>query len=254
MRGLPENSLARVSVGGMRILLLGGIGEAIWLVRRLAPLHAVTYSVAGRGRIPALPCPVRVGGFGGVAGLAGFLEEGGIELLIDATHPYAAQMSRHAAMAATEAGVSRWAYRRPPWQPQSGDDWRLVTDWPAIQAAIDGFRRPFFTLGLEPLQHAEAIPPHQHWLVRCLAAATPSANLTVLSVLGPFAVEQELELLRAHAIDVLVAKNSGGHAVAAKLAAARELRIPVVMLERPPLPPAEREFGDIGMLAADLGC
>ena len=93
----------------MRILMLGGIGEAVRLARRLAPVHTVTYSVAGKGRTPQLPCPTRVGGFGGAAGLAAFLGENGIELLIDATHPYAAHISRNAEGAARAAGVPLWA-------------------------------------------------------------------------------------------------------------------------------------------------
>ena len=108
-------------------------------------------------------------------------------------------------------------------------------------------------MGLEPLRHAAEIPPEQHWLVRCLAAkplATP--RLTLLCAAGPFALEQELVLLRESRVDVLVAKNSGGGAVAAKLAAARQLHVPVVMLERPTLPKAEREFAEIERLAVAI--
>jgi len=237
----------------MRILILGGIGEAVRLTQRLAPVHTVTYSVAGKGRAPDLPCPTRMGGFGGAAGLAAFLSENGIELLIDATHPYAAQISRNAAQAAQATSIPLWACRRPAWRPQPGDDWRGVADWAGIVAALQEFRRPFFTMGLEPLRHAAEIPPEQHWLVRCLAAkplATP--RLTLLCAAGPFALEQELVLLRESRVDVLVAKNSGGDAVAAKLAAARQLHVPVVMLERPTLPKAEREFAEIERLAVAI--
>lgn len=237
----------------MRILILGGIGEAVRLARRLAPVHTVTYSVVGKGRMPELPCPTRVGGFGGAKGLAAFLSENGIELLIDATHPYAAQISRNAAQAAQAASIPLWACRRPAWRPQPGDDWRGVADWAGIVAALRKFRRPFFTIGLEPLRHAAEIPLEQHWLVRCLAAeplATP--RLTLRCAAGPFALEQELALLREGRVDVLVAKNSGGAAVEAKLAAARQLHVPVVMLERPVLPKAEREFAEIERLAVEL--
>jgi precorrin-6A/cobalt-precorrin-6A reductase len=237
----------------MRILILGGIGEAVKLARRLAPVHAVTYSVAGKGRSPDLPCRVRVGGFGGSEGLAAFLRENGIELLIDATHPYAAQISRNAALAARLIGIPLWAYRRPPWQPEPGDDWRLVANWAELQMELRGFRRPFFTLGLEPLRHVAEIPPEQRWLVRCLAAESPAApRLTLLCATGPFSLEQELALLRDQRIDVLVVKNSGGGAVEAKLAAARQLHIPVVMLERPALPATDREFAEAGRLALEL--
>ena len=237
----------------MRILILGGIGEAVKLARRLSPSHAVTYSIAGKGRAPDLPCPVRSGGFGGAEGLAAFLSQNGIELLIDATHPYAAQISRNAAQAARAAGVPLWAYRRLPWRPQPGDDWRSVADWTGMMAALRKFKRPFFTIGLEPLRQAATIPREQHWLVHCLAAEPPvSPRLTVLCATGPFSLEQELTLLRDDRIDVLAAKNSGGGAVAAKLAAARQLSIPVVLLERPALPAADREFAEIERLAVEL--
>ncbi len=237
----------------MRLLILGGIGEAVKLARRLSPSDAVTYSIAGKGRAPDLPCAARVGGFGGAEGLAAFLSENGIELLIDATHPYAAQISRNAVHAARIAGVPLWAYRRPPWRPRLGDDWRSVADWAEMMAALRGFKRPFLTIGLEPLHHAATIPPEQHWLVRCLAADPPTLpRLTVLGATGPFELEQELALLRDCQIDVLVAKNSGGGAVEAKLSAARQLHIPVVMLDRPALPAADREFAEIERLAVEV--
>lgn len=237
-----------------RILLLGGIGEARRLARRLAPKYELAYSLAGRARKdPDLACAVRVGGFGGVAGLADFLREGGFELLIDATHPYAARISRQAAQAAKQAGVPIWAYRRPPWRPAAEDDWRTVGGWPELSTALHGFRRPFFTIGLEPLDHAGSIPPAQHWLVRCLETRSLSVpRLAVLGALGPFTLEEELASMQAHDTDVLVSKNSGGSAVAAKLEAARLLRIPVLMLTRPELPPVDREFDDSEALAAYL--
>lgn len=237
----------------MRILVLGGIGEAVKLARKLAPIHAVTYSVAGKGRRPELPCPTRVGGFGGAEGLTAFLNARGIALLIDATHPHAAQISRNAAQAARWAGVPLWTYRRPAWRPEPGDDWRGVTDWAEIVTALRKFRRPFFTIGLEPLRHAATIPLEQQWLVRCLAAEPLVApRLNVLCATGPFVPDQELALLRDHQIDVLVAKNSGGGAVAAKLTAARQLHIPVVMLERPALPKADWEFAEIESMVTAL--
>jgi precorrin-6A/cobalt-precorrin-6A reductase len=237
----------------LRILLLGGIGEAVKLARMLAPSHAVTYSLAGKGRAPDVPCSIRCGGFGGAEGLATFLQEQGIELLIDATHPYAAQISHNAARAARMAGIPLWAYRRPAWRPEPGDDWRPVANWSEIMSALRAFERPLFTIGLEPLRHVAEIPPGQHWWVRCLAAEpSTSPSLTLLCAIGPFALEQERALLREHGIDVLIAKNSGGGAVAAKLAAARQLNIPVVMLERPVLPGADREMIDVSDLAAAL--
>jgi precorrin-6A/cobalt-precorrin-6A reductase len=150
-----------------RILLLGGTGDALKIARALGPRHV--YSLAGLGKVPDdLRCAVRVGGFGGAAGLAAYLRDAGIGLVIDATHPYAAQISANAAAAARDAHVPLWALRRAPWTPQPGDDWRMVGDWAGIEAALAPFRRPLFTLGREPLAHLDAIPPHQFWLVRCL--------------------------------------------------------------------------------------
>ena len=244
----------------MRILLLGGIGEALRLARRLAVKHELTYSLAGRVRHqPELPCKVRTGGFGGVEGLTDFLRQGDFERLIDATHPYAAQISHHAVLAAGQAGIPVWAYRRPPWQPEVGDDWRWIRDWSALSAALTGFHRPFFTIGLEPLNHIQTlnhrptIPPDQYWLVRCLEARpAPVSRLTVLNATGPFNLGEELELLQRWRADVLVSKNSGGSAVAAKLKAARLLKIPVLMLQRPELPAADAEFEAVEAIAAQL--
>lgn len=233
-----------------RILLLGGIGEALQLAQRLAEDHELTYSLAGRFRAPQLPCAVRMGGFGGVAGLSAFLKEGYFDLLIDATHPYAARISTHAHRAAEQTAIPLWAYRRPAWQAVAGDDWRVVSDWTETLTAIKEFRRPLFTTGIEPLQHTHAILPGQHWLVRCLEKRSAAPHLTVLGARGPFSVEDELSLMQDYRIDVLISKNSGGAATAAKLIAARRLGIPVVMLKRPVLPAADQEFADIDTLIA----
>lgn len=239
----------------MRIVLLGGIGEAVWLANRLADRHALLYSLAGRAATtPAVTCPVRVGGFGDAAELAALLRTERSELLVDATHPYAARISQLAITAARQAGVPLWAYRRPAWPPEPGDDWRTVTDWADIQTALAGFERPFFTIGLAPFNQQAAIPATQQWLVRCVATASACRpRLTVLQSRGPFTLAQELAVLRDWRADVLVSKNSGGSAVAAKLAAARRLGLPVLMLARPVLPAAEVEFTAIAALAERVG-
>jgi precorrin-6A/cobalt-precorrin-6A reductase len=239
----------------MRILLLGGIGEALALARRLAQRHRVTYSLAGRTvRRPELDCETRVGGFGGVDGLAAYLAAEAVELLIGATHPCAARIAANAVIAARRAGVPVWVYRRPAWPADVGDDWREWREWVDLREQVAPFRRPFFTIGLEPFSHLAEIPAAQHWLVRCLEHAPAAERLTVLTAVGPFPLAAERELLRTHAVDVLIAKNSGGTAVAAKLAAARQLRLPVLMQARPAVPSADREFAAIEPLAAALGC
>ncbi|WP_028695554.1 cobalt-precorrin-6A reductase [Pseudomonas cremoricolorata] len=234
-----------------RILLLGGVTEALAIARRLGPEHI--YSLAGVGRVPTdLACQVRVGGYGGADGLAQYLREAGIDLLIDATHPYAAQISHNAALAARAAGVACWALRRPAWQAQCGDDWREVDDWPALVGALRSFRRPLFTLGREPLQHLAEIPPEQFWTLRALDACPGNERCEVIGARGPFTLEGERALFQRRAIDVLVSKNSGSVATEPKLQVARERGIPVLVLKRPALPAVDREFVQVDQLLAAL--
>jgi precorrin-6A/cobalt-precorrin-6A reductase len=224
-----------------RVLLLGGTGDALVIARALPAGHV--YSLAGLGRVPAdLACSVRVGGFGGIDGLGGYMREQDIALVVDATHPYAAQMSRHAREACRRARVALWAVRRPAWRPQPGDDWRGAADWRGIVESIAGFRRPLFTLGREPLGHLDDIPASQHWTVRCLEAHPGQERATIIDARGPFDADGERALFDAARIDVVISKNSGGRATEAKLLVARERGLPVVMLARPDLPDADRTF------------
>jgi len=237
-----------------RILLLGGVTEALAVARQLGPEHV--YSLAGIGRVPQdLTCQVRVGGFGGAEGLANYLREAGITLLIDATHPYAAQISRNAATAARAVGIPCWALRRPAWQAQPGDDWREVEDWAGLIEALRPFRRPLFTLGREPLQHLDDIPPDQFWTLRALEACVGNDRCEVIGARGPFQLEDERALFARRNIDVLVSKNSGSVATEPKLEVARALGVPVVILKRPALPGVDREYASLGALTAALeGC
>ncbi|MCP8464146.1 cobalt-precorrin-6A reductase [Pseudomonas sp. ZM23] len=234
-----------------RVLLLGGIGEALAIARRLGPAHL--YSLAGLGKVPDdLSCEVRVGGYGGADGLATFIREQGFDLLLDATHPYAAQISRNAARAARLAGVECWALRRPGWQAGAGDHWREVADWPALIDALGEFRRPLFTLGREPLEHLDEIPGHQRWTVRCLQSTPGNARAEVLGARGPFTLEGERELFARLGTDVLVSKNSGSQATEPKLQVARERGVPVLVLARPVLPDVDRAFESVEALWAAL--
>ena len=227
-----------------RILLLGGVGDALAIARRLAPQDI--YSLAGLGKVPAdLPCQVRVGGYGGAEGLAAFMAAEGIDLLLDITHPYAAQISANAARAAELSGVPCWALRRPGWQAGGGDDWREVADWAALSAALEPFQRPFFTLGREPLAHLQAIPLHQHWTVRCLDDYPGTPRARVIGARGPFNLADERALFAAGQFDVLISKNSGSSATEPKLQVARELGLPVLLLARPALPPVDRQFSGV---------
>lgn len=234
-----------------RILLLGGVTEALAIARTLGPQHV--YSLAGIGRVPTdLNCQVRVGGFGGAEGLAAYLLAHNIDLLIDATHPYAAQISANAARAAQLTGVPCWALRRPAWQAQAGDDWREVTDWAELIDALRPFQRPLFTLGREPLQHLREIPAHQFWTLRALEACPGNERCEVIGARGPFHLEDEHVLFERRQIDVLISKNSGSGATEPKLQVARERGVPVLVLRRPDLPPATRSFSTVQALLQAL--
>jgi len=234
-----------------RILLLGGTGDALRIARQLGAEHV--YSLAGLGKVPDdLACSVRVGGFGGSEGMARYIEGEDIGLVLDATHPYAAQISANAAQASRAARVPYWALRRPAWQPQDGDDWRMVGDWTELTDALAPFRKPLFTLGREPLAHLDEIPPHQFWTVRCLDAHEDTPRARILAARGPFTLEGERALFALQAFDVVVSKNSGGNATEAKLEVARERGLPVVMLRRPELLAADREFERVADLLEAL--
>jgi len=225
-----------------RVLILAGSTEASALARRLGgdDRYAVTLSYAGRTRSRTpLPGRVRVGGFGGVDGLVRYLQSERVESLLDATHPFAAQMPHHAAQACETTGVARLRLCRPPWVAGDGDDWRVVDDLDGAASALEalGARRVLLTTGrqqLEPFVRVRDV----WFLVRAIEepASLPLPAASVLLARGPFDEASELALLREQRIDAVVSKNSGGAAAAPKLAAARTLRLPVVMVRRPPGP------------------
>ncbi|WP_222853381.1 cobalt-precorrin-6A reductase [Fodinicola acaciae] len=223
-----------------RILVLGGTGEARRLAALLQKRYAVVSSLAGRVSNPALPVgKVRIGGFGGVEGLTVWLRDNDIDAVIDATHPFASTMTASAAEATQRLGLPFVVVRRPPWQPQPGDDWLWVDDIAAVPAVLPG-ERVFLTTGRTDL--AVFADLDAFWfLVRTVDPPRPPLPKRCAVILdrGPYTVDGELALLREHRIDVLVSKNSGGELTAAKLVAARERRLPVVMVRRPPLPPVE---------------
>lgn len=234
-----------------RLLLLGGVTEALAMARQLGPQHI--YSLAGVGRVPTdLACQVRVGGYGGAEGLAQFIRNESIDLLVDATHPYAAQMSQNAATAAQLTGVPCWALRRAAWQAGPGDDWREVADWDELIAALAPFKRPLFTLGREPLQHLHEIPAHQFWTLRALDDYPGNARCQVIGARGPFRLEDERALFAQRDIDVLISKNSGSGATEPKLDVARERGVPVLVLKRPDLPDVDRAFYSVEELMTAL--
>jgi precorrin-6A/cobalt-precorrin-6A reductase len=225
-----------------RILILGGTTEARRLAARLAERAdvAVTVSLAGRTTAPAAHAvPVRIGGFGGAEGLGQYLTAERVDALVDATHPYAAIISANAADAATAARVALLALRRPPWVALAGDRWIEVADAAAAVQALGGApRRVFLALGKGEIRTFARAPQH-YYLVRSVEPVDPPLAVPHASYVtgrGPFTEADDRALLAGHAIDLIVAKNSGGTATYGKIAAARALGLPVVLLRRPALP------------------
>lgn len=227
-----------------RILILGGTTEARGLAERLVarPGLDITLSLAGRTIAPAaLPVPVRSGGFGGATGLADYLARERIDVLIDATHPYAKIMSANAAEAARRCDVSFLALRRPPWARAPGDRWTEVDDVAGAVAALGpDARRVFVALGRNELAPFVGAPQH-YYLIRSVDPVAPPLPLPQVGYLtgrGPFSEAHDRALLVSHRIDVVIAKNSGGDATYGKIAAARALGLEVIILRRPPVPEA----------------
>ncbi|NJL00863.1 MAG: cobalt-precorrin-6A reductase [Spirulinaceae cyanobacterium SM2_1_0] len=246
-----------------RVLILGGTGEARHLAARLAerPEIEAIASLAGRTQQPnPLAIPMRVGGFGGVAGLVAYLQTQQIAALIDATHPFAAQISHHAATAAAKTGIPHLQLVRPAWQPVTGDRWLAADSHATAAALLPGLAtRIFLSIGRQEL--AAFAHLRQLWfLMRAIEPPPPEQPQPPGQLLlqrGPFTLAAERSLLQSHRIEAIVSKNSGGEATVAKLIAARELGLPVVMVQRPPLPPGERVAeveGAIAWLQATLGC
>lgn len=229
----------------MRVLILGGTTQANQLAQCLAERKDFepVFSLAGVTKNPILPgIPVRIGGFGGIPGLETFLATENIDAVVDATHPFAAQMSRHAVTACVRMGRPLLRIDRPSWKAQLDDQWTFV---PSIDAAVEALgaaaRTVFLTTGrkdLLPFQKA----PHHHYILRSIDQPDPLSlppNITLLLARPPFTVDSEIALMRDHSVQVLVTKNAGADATAAKLIAARALKLPVIMIDRPTLPPAE---------------
>lgn len=223
----------------MKVLLLGGTGEARQLAELLAaePGVEVVSSLAGRTTEARLPAgAVRSGGFGGVEGLTGWLRENAVDGVVDATHPFAVTMTAHAAEATRAVDVPLLVLRRPGWAETLGDEWHWVSSAEAAARILPAVgSRAFLTIGRQGL---DAFARVRIWmLARCVDPPEPRPTWCELILdRGPYELQAELDLLRDHRIDVLVTKDSGGDQTSAKLVAARELGIPVVIIRRPPLP------------------
>lgn len=237
----------------MRILLLGGTTEASNLAAALAArgVEAV-FSYAGRTAQPvAQPLPMRVGGFGGVAGLIDYIQSQNITHIVDATHPFAAQMSRNAVAASLGCGIPLLALERAPWRAEQGDDWQNVPDIAGAVAALpDAQARVFLAIGKQNLEPFAAKPQH-FYLLRLVDQPNllPLPKAAAIIARGPFDVAGDTALLQTHSITHVVAKNAGGSGAEAKLIAARALGLTVILIDRPVVPPRQVVASVAGVLA-----
>lgn len=204
---------------------------------------AAVYSYAGvtlTRRSTALP--TRVGGFGGVEGLMQYLQAQRITHVIDATHPFAAQMSRHAISACSALGLPLLAMERPAWQARPGDQWLHVPDMAAAAEALGAHaQRVFLAIGRKQLAAFAPQAARHHFVLRVIDQSDeplplPISSYELLIARGPFQLDHERALLQRHAIDCIVSKNAGGADTYAKIEAARERNIPVIMVDRPQIP------------------
>ncbi len=226
----------------LRLLILGGTADARALADALVQRSGIEVitSLAGRTRAPRLPAGlVRTGGFGGVTGLTNYLTEARIDLLIDATHPFAAVISRNAAEAGTQAGVPRLMLLRPEWTAQGGDRWTMVADVNEAADRLAGFPGTvFLAIGRQELEPFARLGDRRFILrmVEPPTGALPITDAHVVAGRGPFDLDQEMALFHDHDIGIVVSKNSGGASAYAKIEAARSAAIPVIMIKRPDLP------------------
>ena len=217
------------------------------LLESRAEFNVVT-SLAGRTRSPAaVPGRVRTGGFGGVEGLTAYLAAEHVDVVVDATHPYAATISTHAKLACDAAGVPRVQLWRSAWSPVDGDQWTGVVSLDAAADAVADARPSgdgcvFLTTGVRDVQVFSRLR-EVRFLVRLVDAPRTPLPLSKFELIvdrGPFAIENERALFLEHGVELLVSKNSGGAATYSKLVAARELGVPVVMIDRPDPEPGAR--------------
>ncbi|MCG3752029.1 cobalt-precorrin-6A reductase [Amycolatopsis sp. Poz14] len=226
----------------MTVLILGGTAEARDLAAQLHERGVpVVSSLAGRVTRPRLPVgEVRIGGFGGVEGLTTWLRENGVRAVVDATHPFAERIGANAFHATQAAGIPLLRLARPGWQPSEDDRWHWADDLEEAAALLPGLgTRVFLTSGRQGLAAFADLDP-LWFLIRCVdppGQPLPRRHEVVLDR-GPYRLDSERALMTEHDIDVLVTKDSGGAMTAAKLTAARELGLPVVVVRRPPRPSA----------------
>lgn len=226
-----------------RLLILGGTSDAIALAQQLSafPHLQVITSLAGRTQSATAPGTSRIGGFGGATGLADYLHQEQIHYLIDATHPFAHQITQNAAIAAQKLGIPHLMLVRPAWEKSDRDQWIEVASNTAAAQLIPtlNLKRIFLTIGRQELSSFAQLT-HHWFLMRMIdPPETPIPPGEILLDRGPFTLENERELLQKYNIEAIVSKNSGGNATYAKILAAQELNLPIIMVQRPPLPEAQ---------------
>jgi precorrin-6A/cobalt-precorrin-6A reductase len=225
-----------------KLLILGGTGDAVRLASQAAALgFVVVSSLAGRTHQSREDhCSteqIRVGGFGGVSGLGAYLHQEKIDLVIDATHPFAQQISWNAAAATEHCGIPRLLLHRPGWEPVAGDRWFSVANHAAAAALLPGLaQRIFLTIGRQEINNYAHLSDLWFLMRSIDPPPTPLPPGEILLAKGPFTLADEQKLLVQHQIEVIVSKNSGGSATDAKIVAARELNLPIVMIQRPVIP------------------
>jgi precorrin-6A/cobalt-precorrin-6A reductase len=233
-----QSAVTQPRTHSTRVLILGGTSDASELATHLAARSDVTVisSLAGRVNQPRLPAGiVRVGGFGGVGGLISYLVDQNIEVVVDATHPFASKISGNAELACSNLSLPLIALDRPAWEPKEHDCWCAVPDAHAAASMVNHERnRVFLSIGRQELG-AFSNCANAWFLVRTIDEPNEKlpANSKLILRRGPFHLNDELQLLRNESIGLIVSKNSGGTATYSKIEAARALRIPVVMIDRP---------------------
>jgi precorrin-6A/cobalt-precorrin-6A reductase len=237
------------------LLILGGTRDgkllAAHLHALLADTTAVIYSIAGLVRTPELPCTIISGGFGQYGGLSRYIKENNITAILDATHPYAARISATAILAARANNIPYWQWQRAAWKPQPDDSWVEFDSWDYLLPKLSRFRSVFLAIGRPPelvLNYCLDNPQIQ-FTIRSAVPSDPATgdrmqadNIIRINEIGPLPIAEEQALFDTNDIDIIVCKNSGGNATAAKLQVARNSGLPVFMLKRPHLPLADKSF------------
>ena len=231
----------------MKLLLLGGTADGRHLAKALHQNNIdVIYSIAGLVRTPQLDCEIVSGGFTQFGGLENYIAEKEVTVILDVTHPYAQKMSLGAVAAAKAYNIPYWRFHRQPWLAKAGDNWQPVNNWKEALTSLTTKKSVLLTAGQfeQDVIDNLSLNLQQRQLLR--VAVKPKvvlpASMRWIKAIGPFSYKDELALMQDNNIDVLVSKNSGGDSTVAKLHAARELSIPVLMLNRPTLPDADELF------------